>query len=609
VGWIVIGGSAVHESQIWEQGFNLVSDEASIPGYQRLTAAVHDHGTKISTQIDVYGIGVPPDRPHPWPVYAPSMLPTSGGEMTKQVDEDDMRMFIDATVKGVEVALAGGFDGVELVATFDTSLIQNFLSPRYNHRTDEYGGSLENRMRYPTRVLEAVRNAMDGCGCVGLKIVGDEMVDGGLTQDDVKEICARIDGLGLVDYIHVSIGTITNYHLDIPEMSYPPGFVTYLAAGVREQVRVPVVAVARIDDPRLAEKILADGHADAIGMTRPLIADPDLPNKSREGRVDEIRQCTSSNQECSRRAGDVATLPIRCVQNPAVGMERVLGRKTLGRVAQAKSVVVVGGGPAGMRAAKVAAQRGHRVRLYEKGERLGGQVLSILEVPSRSGYESIIRYLIGELDRRGVDVQLGVDATAQMIQSDSPDAVIVATGALGLKTGYSPALQSVARMPGADQDHVLTVFDVFSDPDRLGQTVLLVDDFGQYEGMITAEHLTRLGKRVVHVTRNPYVGVRVDGMSLTDYGIRLAEYDYRSVPQMAVTEIDGKVVRGASQLDGAPWSQEADNVVLLMGKLPNEQLFHQLRAAGGDVRRVGDCLAPRNITDAIFEGNAAGREI
>jgi pyruvate/2-oxoglutarate dehydrogenase complex dihydrolipoamide dehydrogenase (E3) component len=283
-------------------------------------------------------------------------------------------------------------------------------------------------------------------------------------------------------------------------------------------------------------------------------------------------------------------------------MERVLGRNTLGRVAQAKSVVVVGGGPAGMRAAKVAAQRGHRVRLYEKGERLGGQVLSILEVPSRSGYESIIRYLIGELDRRRVDVQLGVEATVE-------DSVIVATGALGLKTGYSPALQSVARMPGADQDHVLTVFDVFSDPGGLGQTVLLVDDFGQYEGMITAEHLARLGKRVIHVTRNPYVGVRVDGMSLTDYGIRLAEYDYRSVPQMAVTQIDGKVVRGASQLDGAPWSQEADNVVLLMGKLPNEQLFHQLRTAGGDVRRVGDCLAPRNITDAIFEGNAAGREI
>jgi thioredoxin reductase len=196
-----------------------------------------------------------------------------------------------------------------------------------------------------------------------------------------------------------------------------------------------------------------------------------------------------------------------------------------------------------------------------------------------------------------------------MIAADGPDVVIVATGARGLKSGYSAELPDVPAMPGADQDHVLTVFDVFADPDRVGERVVLVDEFGQYEAMITAEYLCHLGKRVRYVTRQPYLGAHVDELSRQDYVTRLLEHDFEVEPSTAVTAIDGKVVRGTTGLRERDWSQEADSVVLLMGKLPNDSLYHELAATGADVRRIGDSVAPRQITDAIYEGNQAGRAV
>jgi mycofactocin system FadH/OYE family oxidoreductase 2 len=609
-GWIVIGGSAAHISQLWEQGFNLVSDRRAIDGYRRLTGAVHSHGAKISTQIDTYGIGVPHSRPYPGPTYSPSnRLAAIEGEMPKMVDEADMRIFIDATVDGVEVAMEGGFDGVELLASFDTSLMQNFLSPRFNNRTDEYGGSLENRMRFPLRMLKNVRHAVGDRGFFGLKLIGDEMIEGGLEQDEIKEICRQINEAGLVDYFHICFGTRANFQLMMPDMTYPAGFAAYLAAGVREVVNVPVVAVKRFDDPLLASRVIADGQADIIGMTRALIADPDLPNKARDGRLDVIRQCTSSNQECGRRAEEHIKLPLRCIQNPAVGYEATLGPLTLRRAERKKRVVVVGGGPGGMRAAKIAAQRGHDVQLFDRGEQLGGQVLNILKVPSRSGYESVIRYLAGEVERRGVKVHLNHEATAESIVALEPDAVVVATGARPLATGYSPAIPQIERMPGVDQHHVLTVFDVFSDPARVGQEVVLIDELAQYEALVTAEFIANLGRKLTFVTRHRAAGAKVDGTSLVEYATRLSDHAVRYQVNTAVTEIDGHTVRGSELLNGDPFERHADTVVLVMGKLPEDSIYHELRDRIPELHRVGDCVAPRQITEAIFEGNLAARQI
>ena len=262
-----------------------------------------------------------------------------------------------------------------------------------------------------------------------------------------------------------------------------------------------------------------------------------------------------------------------------------------------------------MRAAKVTAQRGHDVHLYEAGDRLGGQVLSILKVSTRSGYESVIRYLEGEIQRRGVAVHLGEKATAESILAAAPDAVVVATGALPLKTGYSASTPHIKRMPGVDQDHILTVDEVFNHPDRLGQDVVLIDEFGQYEAQITAEYIGQLGKHVTFVTRHPYAGTKVDGLSLYDYGVRLAEHRMTTHPMTAVTSIDDHTVRASNLLSGADVELRADTVVLVMGKLPDESLYHELRGCVPALHRVGDCVAPRLITDAIYEGNQAGRAV
>ncbi|MGD6741775.1 FAD-dependent oxidoreductase [Streptomyces sp. BH106] len=608
-GWIVVGGVVARAGDLWEQGFNVLSDKRAIPGFQRLTEAVHRHGSKASVQISHFGLGVPPNRPVPGPVYSPSNLPTAlEGEIPKRVDEGDMEMFLDAQVKSVEVAVEGGFDGIELLWSFDTSIEQAFLSPRFNDREDEYGGSLDNRLKFPLRMIKAAREALGGRAVLGLKIVGDEMVDGGLGQEDIKQICRRIDELKLVDYFHICLGTRSNYQLMIPEMSYPAGFAAYLAAGVREVVSVPVVAVKRFDDPLLAGQVILDGEADVIAMARALIADPELPNKARVAELDTIRQCTSSNQECSRRAEEHIKLPMRCIQNPAVGFESTLGTQTLQPAEQRKRIIVIGGGPGGMRAAKVAAQRGHDVELYEAGDRLGGQVQSILQVNGRGGYESVIRYLEGEVQRRGVKVRLGEKATAEQIIAAKPDAVVVATGALPLKTGYSASTPAIKTMPGVDQDHVMTVDEVFAHPERLGQEVVLIDEFGQYEGQLTAEFIGQQGKHVTFVTRQAVAGAKVDGLSLADYATRLAEQGMTTHPNTGASAIDGHVVR-ATDLNGQDVEFPADTVVLSMGKLPNESLFLELSKALPEVHRVGDCVAPRMITDAIYEGNEAARAI
>lgn len=603
-GWIVIGSTVVHESQLWEQGFNLINDPRAKEGYRKLTDAVHSHGAKVSTQMDFFGIGVPPNRMFDGPTYSPSgRIAAIDGEIPKQMDEDDMQMVVDATAAGCQVAMEVGFDGVEIMASFDTSIIQNFLTPRFNNRTDEYGGSLENRMRFPLRILRAAREAIGDRGFFGLKIIGDEMIEGGLDQEEVKEICRRFDEENLVDYFHLCFGTRANFELMLPDMVYPAGFAAYLAAGVREVVKVPVVAVKRIDDPILAGQIITDGQADIIAMARALIADPDLPNKAKEGRLDEIRQCTSSNQECGRRAEETIKTPLRCIQNPAVGQEATLSVTKRQRAETPKNVVVVGGGPGGMRAAKIAAERGHHVQLFEKGTRLGGEVLHMLKVPTRAGYESVIRYLIGEVDRRGVKLNLGQEMTAESIKALNPDVVILATGSKPVKTGFTSLRPNVEKLPGVDQDHVITVPDVFANPDAVGQEVVLIDELGSYEAQLTAEYLCNLGRTVTMVTPQASPGAKLDGTSRAEYQSRLLALGLRNEVSTSVEEIDGHIVRGTEFVNGDTFEKRADTVVLAMDKAANDDLYKELRSEFPEVYLVGDAVAPRTITQAIFEGN------
>lgn len=608
VGWIVIGGSVVHETSNWAGGFNIVSDERAIPGYKKITRMVHDHGTKIFTQMDHYGGVLPHPRKYQGPLLGPSGVPdVFEGEIPKAIEEEDMEMIIDAYVRAARVAKASQFDGIELISAQAFSIIEQFLSPIFNKRTDEYGGSLENRLRFPLRLFERVRKEAGRDLCMGMKLVGDEFTPGGLILEDIKEIAKRLAATGYLDYIHVCAGITNSLHVVVPEMSFPAGFAAYLAAGVREVVNIPVVAIKRINDPILAEKILADGQADIIGMTRALIADPELPNKAKEGRLEGIRQCTGVNQDCVGRMMQGHLLS--CIQNPAVGEEKKWGAGTIQSAARKKKVIVVGGGPGGLKVAEIAAQRGHEVHLYEKGRELGGQILSIVKVASRREFESILRYLRIQVQKLGVKIRLEQEVSAEGILREGADAVVLATGALPLKTGYSSARPDVAKLPGIEQEHVLTVFDVYGNGRAIGQRVVMVDEFGEMEGTMTAEHLADQGKEVEIVTRLPFVGMKVEALSFDPQMERLAERKVGCTPFTMVTGIEGKIIRGEHLYTKAKWEREADTVVLVMGKRANEELYKDLRGKVAELHRVGDCVAPRKVTDAIYEGNIVGREL
>ena len=608
-GLIVIGGSYVHETSNWIGGFHIVSDERAIPGYRRIADAVHEHGAKLMTQIDHYGGLVPYIRDYKGPLLAPSSVPDAlEGEAGKEMEPEDMEMILEATAKACWVAKEGGLDGVELLAAQGWGLPNQFLSPVYNKRTDEYGGSLENRLRFPIRLFERIRKEVGKNLCVGIKLVGDEFTPGGLTLEDIKEIAKRLAATGLLDYIHVCCGITNSVHIAFPEMSFPIGFAAYLAAGIREVVNIPVMAVKRINDPVLAEKILAEGQADMIAMARALIADPELPKKAREGRLEDIRQCIGVNQECIDSA--LRGHAITCIQNPAAGEEKRWGIGTIKPAARRKKMVVVGGGPGGLKAAETAALRGHEVVLYEKGPELGGQILFITRVASRQEFGGIIRHLSIQARKLGAQIHLSREVTADEILAEGADVVVVATGSTPEKTGYSSFRPDVAKLPGADRENVLSVFEVLSGIKPVGKNVVIIDDRSDFEAPMTAEYLGDQGKRVEIVTRFPYVGMKIGQATFDPYMERLTERSVTCTAFTAPIRIEDSTVVFAHVYSKKEYRLEGvDTVVLAMGKRPNQGLYHALKGKVPELHRIGDCVAPRKITDAIYDGNLMGREI
>ncbi len=345
---------------------------------------------------------------------------------------------------------ACGFDGCDL-AFYDDQLPDQFWTPAINRRQDAYGGSLENRMRFSLEVLEAVRAAVGRDFIVGARVSGDDRYPGGLGPDELIDIIVRLDQTGLLDYFTVTGGTISTYRsrgYNIPSAYFPPATFTGLSQRIREAVRAPVIVTGRIVRPDQAEAVLREGSADLVGMTRALIADPELPNKAREGRLDDIRVCMGSNEGCIDRL--YFGLPIQCVQNPVIGHE--LEWATLTSATQPKSVLVIGGGPAGMEAARVAALRGHDVTLVERANELGGAILIACKAPGWEAYRGSVDWLEGQLRKLPVEIRTGHEATVDSVLAEEPEVVIVATGA-------EPRRPNI---PGADLPHVVTAAEVLA---------------------------------------------------------------------------------------------------------------------------------------------------
>ncbi|HTG81472.1 MAG TPA: mycofactocin system FadH/OYE family oxidoreductase 2 [Geobacteraceae bacterium] len=601
-GLIITEELTVHPTDMAYEKLIDVYHKEVIPGFKKITDYVHQFDTKIFAQLNHNGQQGDGTNSR-LPVWAPSPIPdVLFRETPKEMEPEDIEEVARYFAKSAIHVRESGFDGIELQFGH-SSLARQFLSPLTNFRSDEFGGSLENRMRAPLKFIAAVRKAAGNDFTLGIRMCADEMIPGGLDLGQVQEICARFEASGLIDFMDLSIATFYNLYLVEGSMHTPLGYTIPLAAGIRERLKIPVFCTGRINDPVMAEKVLANGQADMIGMCRGLICDPFMPKKAFEGRLDDIRYCVADNQGCIGRIG--LNKSIGCIQNPAVGREKEWGEGTLEKAKVRKKVTIVGGGPGGMWAAKMAGRRGHKVTLYDRNEALGGQVLTAMKGAGRDEFGVIARNEKAQVDKAGVTVRLGLEATPEQVLSEKPDVVIVATGS-------RPKEQPVG---GADGPAIYNVWQVLNGEAELGQNVCLIDYDGHHRASATAEFLANQGKTVHIITSSLFIGAELgptQDLYLTRQ--RLLQKGVTFTPDIAVIEVGGdagaKTVKGFNVYSNI-WDEWGpfDALVLAMGQRVDDALYMSLKGKVDELYRIGDSVAPRKVDMAIWEGHRIGREI
>ena len=569
-----------------------------IPGFLKLTRAIHEYDTKIFAQLNHNGMQAD-GKISRLPVWGPSPgVDPLFREMSKEMEIENISECIDYFARSTIHVVEGGFDGIELQLGH-SSLIRQFLSPATNFREDEYGGSFENRLRFCLEVIDAVRQVVGNDFTLGIRLNADEMHPrGGLTLEDTKKIAARLEAAGQLDFMDLSLGTFHNLYLVEGSMHTALAYTVPLSAGIRSVVNLPVYCTNRINDPHLAEKILEDGQGDMINMVRALIADPGLPNKAREGRDDDIRQCIACNQGCIGRMGLGYT--IGCMQTPAAGNEKELGIGTLKPCDVPKRIVVVGAGPAGLEVARVAALRKHNVIIFEKNDEVGGQNILAGKVPGRQEITGVTRWLISQVNKLDIDLRLGIDADEETVLQEKPDAVVVATGSLPKEKPF----------PGEySYPDVVNTQQILTGEVEAGDKVLFIDLDGHHQGTGTAEFLADLGKKVHVLVPSLFQGSALG--PLQDLFLarqRLAKKGVTCTPDIAVLEIQGTLVKGLNVYSNEMIDFEGyDTIVLAAGNVADDGLYFALKGKVKELYRIGDCVAPRKTDMAIVEGNRVGR--
>jgi 2,4-dienoyl-CoA reductase-like NADH-dependent reductase (Old Yellow Enzyme family) len=614
---VIAGQAAVHPTTAYQMPNNAAAwRPEAVAGFEAVTAPVHEHGALAFIQLSHNG-GVNDGAWSKLPVWAPSAV-ANYFEPPKPLEKHEIRELVEHFAVSAANAAAGGFDGIEVHAAHGY-LIHEFLSPTSNRRTDEYGGPLENRMRFAVEVLSEIRDRVGDEVAVGVRLVGDEEHwDGsGLGPEAVGEIAARLEQLGLVDFLNVSVGT-SGIGMVRP-MYVPHAFAAATTGVIKAAVGdTPVLAVHRIVTPGEAEAILEAGQADAVTVVRALIADPDWTNKALTGADDEIRPCTGCNQGCYGNL--TAALPVTCATNPAVGREAELGGP-LPAAPTSRRVVVVGGGPAGLEAAWVAAARGHEVTLLERDVELGGGIRAAATLPGRGEMIGFVDWRIAECERRGVDVRLGVEADVDTVLGFQPDAVVVATG--GDATIDAPSKWHPFPIPGAEGERVITHETALARADEIGGRVVVVDGVGFIDGIAVAEVLCERGAEVTVVMplAQPMLA---DSETMVKALGRAARRGVRWRPNTVAgfVTVRDEVPDGGGPVEvtvfdtysRASETLTADWLVVRTHGRPRDGLYHELRARAGsgtgpEVVRVGDAVAVRWVDRAVFDGHRVGRSL
>jgi mycofactocin system FadH/OYE family oxidoreductase 2 len=602
----ITGATTVHPTGGYLASHMLANlDDRIVYGYRRLAEAVHAEGGRILAQL-AHGGALGHTLQSDLPLWAPSPVAADlyrqiPHEMTRAEIAEIVQAFADAAWR----VRSGGMDGVEINAAFGL-LIAAFLSPYANHRTDEYGGGLDNRARFCLEVVEAVRRGAGPDLIVGVRIPGDERVEGGLDREQMKEVARRLEATGQVDFLNVIAGTNLDRFERVrhwPPTPAPHGLFVELAQGIKQVVRLPVFTLGRITDPRQAERILAAGQADMVGMTRAHIADPEIVRKVQAGRLDDIRPCVGANV-CIGRLMDGAS--IRCLHNPETGREAEWG--PLRPAATARRVAVVGGGPAGLEAARVAALRGHTVDLYERGPALGGQLRLWANSPAMRELAQVVEWQAAQLQALGVRVHLSTEVTAETLAVLAVDAVVIASG-----SRPQPPGEGWGKAGGIP---IVSPQAVLAGEAPAAQRAVIWDKAGGLAALSAAETLAEAHARVEVVTPGFAVGEDVTITVRMPLYERLLAAGASFWPNCRVAQAEDDAVQLVNLYSGQ--TARLDGVDLIVdwpGNRADDSLWQPLQALAGqsgrtlEVHAVGDCVAPRLVETAMAEGAAVARDL
>jgi 2,4-dienoyl-CoA reductase-like NADH-dependent reductase (Old Yellow Enzyme family) len=596
-GLIIVQVAGIHESARYTSHNLMATDDGCIPGYRRLAQSCHAHGTRVFGQLFHPGREIMESQDGHAPVaLAPSAVPNERFHVTpRALTLALITELVDGYAAGAARLAAAGLDGVEIVASHGY-LPAQFLNPRVNQRTDAFGGDEERRLRFIREVIEAVRARVGTTIAVGMRISGDEKAFAGLEHDEVIRACAALDQDGGLDYIHVVAGSSAtlggSVHI-VPPMTVGPAYTAPLAAAVKAVVSIPVIVAGRINQPQDADRLIGEGVADACAMTRALICDPAMPGKAAAGAFDEIRACIGCNQACIGHFH--AGYPISCIQHPETGREGRYGARI--PATTPRRIMVVGGGPGGLKAAAVAAERGHDVTLLEASTRLGGQANYAARLPQRAEFGGIVTNLEGEARRAGVRIETGARVDAARIASDRPDAVIVATG----------ARPRIPELELHDPPPILDAWAVLDGAAVPTGHVVVADWRCDWIGPGLAERLATDGRRVTLAVNGYHPGQLIQQYVRDTTIARLHRLHVQVIPLARLYGAQGRDVYLQHTTSDEPIViEDVDAIVLALGHRAEDGLLAVLEELGVETHPIGDCLAPRTCEEAVLEGLEAG---
>jgi 2,4-dienoyl-CoA reductase-like NADH-dependent reductase (Old Yellow Enzyme family) len=599
VGLIIMESMTVHPSYGFEDAFLYAGSDRIIEGLNRLGQSCRSEGTPVFGQLFHAGRGVRLSHDGSRPLsYSASAVPDERYRVVPVPLPNEMvweliESYVDAAGRLADADL----DGVEILASMGY-LIAQFLNPETNRRDDEFGGDLENRMRFLREIITRSRARIGADKTLGVRVTLDEKTEKGFPAAEMIEICRTLDSDGHVDYFSVIAGSSSApdgwIHV-FPPMAIAPGFVADDAARLKQVVSKPVLVAGRINQPQIADEVIKQGKADMVGLARALIADAEFVNKMASGRADHIRACVGCNQACVGHR--LAHFPVSCIQNPVSGREHSIGN--MQTAARARKVLVIGGGPAGMKAAVVAAERGHQVELHEKDSRLGGQVNLAEALPGRAEFGGVTTNLQRELEQAGVTIRYNSLLDAASLRGIGPDHVVIATGA-------------DTRLPEVEVDgvEIVDAWSVIRGDTQPGKNVVIADWSCDWAGLGVAEKLARdghyvrllsggsvAGESIQAIVRDQWIGV------LHGLGVEMTPYS------RFYGALDGSAFFQHMTGGEAIVCEQVDTVVTCFAPQANRECAWVEQIEDLGVSWIGDAVSPRTVEEAVLEGLQIAREL